>query len=437
MISGNQTWEEPIPISETKDDLPAFPVHCFPTAVGEYITALSENTQTSVDMAAVVALGILAVATQRYYRIEGNSGYYEPLNLYVLLVAEPGERKSSIMQSFTRFLNSYEEKNRVRLYADDCSSEALTTLLAENDGLMAVISTEGSIFDIIAGRYTGQKVNLDVWLKGHCGDEIRVDRKNRDAEYIHTPRLTTVLAVQPSVLEEVMENRVMNGRGLVARFLMAIPASRIGKRIFLSQAIPEDAVNSFQSVLESIFLSTSNKVIQTIRLSEEAKIIIENYFMENEKLLADRSNSMREWLAKNVGAVLRIAGILHLADGKKSKELLSGKTMQNATKIGKYFYSHAKYAYDVMDSGNTLKKAEYVLSKLKQSDKTQITRRELFRSCRGSYFKQVAEIKPILDMVEEYGYIRQETVAKTGTNRPSEMIYISPYLYGLKGQQGQ
>lgn len=434
MISDNQTWEEPIPISETKDDLPVFPVHCFPTAVGEYITALSENTQTSVDMAAVVALGILAVATQRYYRIEGNSGYYEPLNLYVLLVAEPGERKSSIMQSFIRFLNDYEETNHVRLYADDCSSEALTTLLAENDGLMAVISAEGSIFDIIAGRYTGQKVNLDVWLKGHCGDEIRVDRKKRDAEYIHNPRLTTVLAVQPSVLEEVMGNRVMNGRGLVARFLMAIPASRIGKRIFLSKAIPESAVNSFQSVLESIFLSAGNKEMQTIRLSEAARIIIENYFMENEKLLADRANSMKEWLAKNVGAVLRIAGILHLADGKESKELLSGETMQNATEIGRYFYAHAKYAYDVMDSGNALKMAEYVLSKLRQSGKSQTTRRELFRACRGSYFKQVAEIKPILDMIEEYGYIRQETVSKAGTNRPSEVIYISPYLYGQKGQ---
>lgn len=110
MISDKQIWEEPISISETKDELPVFPAHCFPTAVGEYVTALSENTQTSVDMAAVVALGILAVAAQRYYRIEGNSGYYEPLNLYVLLVAEPGERKSSIMQSFVRFLNDYEEK---------------------------------------------------------------------------------------------------------------------------------------------------------------------------------------------------------------------------------------------------------------------------------------------------------------------------------------
>lgn len=434
MISSNQTWEEPIPISETKDSLPVFPVQCFPSAVGEYISALSENTQTSVDMAAVAALGILAVAAQRYYRIEGNSGYYEPLNLYVLLVAEPGERKSSIMQNFVRFLNEYEEKNHIRLYADDCSSEALTTLLAENDGLMAVISAEGSIFDIIAGRYTGQKVNLDVWLKGHCGDEIRVDRKNRDAEYIHNPRLTTLLAVQPSVLEDVMGNRVMNGRGLVARFLIAIPASRIGKRIFSSQAIPESATNSFRCVLEKIFLPENSKETQIIRLSEEARDIIERYFMENEKLLMDRANTMKEWLAKNVGAVLRIAGILHLAADRRGDELLSGTTMKNAVEIGRYFYAHAKYAYDVMDSGNTLKMAEFVLSKLRQCGKSQLTRRDLFRACRGSYFKQVAEIKPILDMLEEYGYIRQEAIAKAGTNRPSEVVYISPYLYGHKGQ---
>jgi len=395
------------------------------------VAALSENTQTSIDMAAVTALGILAVAAQRYNRIEGNSGYYEPLNLYILLVAEPGERKSSIMQSLVRFLNDYEEANHMRLYADDCSCEALTTLLAENDGMMAVISAEGSIFDIIAGRYTGQKVNLDVWLKGHSGDEIRVDRKNRNAEYIHHPRLTTLLAVQPSVLEEVMHNKVMNGRGLMARFLVSVPASRIGRRIFLSQAIPDGAVRGFEAVLARILANSSDRQEKTIRLSAEAQKVIENYFMENERLLADRTNPMKEWLAKNVGAVLRIAGILHLADGRGQDDALTGATMENAAMIGRYFYAHARYAYDVMDTDDSVRMAGLVLEKLRQNGKPQITRRELFRSCRGSYFKQVAEIKPILDMLEEYGYIRQESVAKAGTNRPSEVIYVSPYLCGL------
>lgn len=52
----------------------------------------------------------------------------------------------------------------VRFFADDCSSEALTNLLANNDGVLSVISTEGGIFDIMAGRYNN-RVNIDVWLK--------------------------------------------------------------------------------------------------------------------------------------------------------------------------------------------------------------------------------------------------------------------------------
>lgn len=47
-------------------------------------------------------------------------------------------RKPFIMQSFVHFFNDYEKKNHVLLYADDCSSEALTTLLVENDGFIAV-----------------------------------------------------------------------------------------------------------------------------------------------------------------------------------------------------------------------------------------------------------------------------------------------------------
>ena len=93
----------------------SFPIDAFPRAVGDYIKALAENTQTSIDMAAVIALGILAVCAGRSYRIEGNANYYEPLNLYVLLVAEPGERKSSIMQNMTRFLFEYEQAENERL----------------------------------------------------------------------------------------------------------------------------------------------------------------------------------------------------------------------------------------------------------------------------------------------------------------------------------
>lgn len=93
-VLNNIEWDMPLPLLENRNSLPSFPVDSFPSPIGEYINALAENTQTSKDMAAVIALGILAVAAGRCYCIEGNANYYEPLNLYVLLVAEPGERKS-------------------------------------------------------------------------------------------------------------------------------------------------------------------------------------------------------------------------------------------------------------------------------------------------------------------------------------------------------
>lgn len=485
-MSGNRndnTWDKPLPLSVHKDALSSFPVESFPKVVSEYVKALAENTQTSIDMAAVIALGILAVCAGRYYRIEGNANYYEPLNLYVLLVAEPGERKSSIMQNMTRFLFEYEQSENerlkpyitaykqkksnlestiknlqerlgkskndqqlmreiemkqaeleelqevktLRLYADDCSSEALTTLLSENDGMMAVISAEGSIFDIIAGRYN-TKINMDVWLKGHSGDEIRVDRKNRMTEYISNPRLTTVLAIQPSVLEEIMSNKTMTGRGLIARFLIAIPMSRIGQRIFVSEAIVPEVIERFRTVLLRILTLAPSDQIQTLRLSKEAQAVIESYFNENEALLSDRTCPMREWLAKNVGAVLRISGVLHLASGLDHNTLVSSDTMIKAVAIGRYFRNHARYAYSVMGVDDTVKKAEYVLGKLRSYQSPVVKRREVFRDCRGTHFKAVADLKPILDLLEEYGYLRQQSISVEGTNRPSEIIHISPYI---------
>ena len=477
-------WDKPLPLLEPRDNLPSFPIESFPAAVGDYVKALAENTQTNIDMSAVVTLGILAVCAGRYYRIEGNANYYEPLNLYILLVAEPGERKSSIMQNMTRFLFEYEQSENerlkpyitaykhkkanlestiknlqerlgkskndqqlmheietkqsmleelqevkpLRLYADDCSSEALTTLLSENNGMMAVISAEGSIFDIIAGRYNN-KINIDVWLKGHSGDEIRIDRKNRMTEYISNPRLTTVLAIQPNVLEEIMSNKIMTGRGLIARFLISIPVSRIGKRIFLSDAIAPELMKGFKTVLLKILTSVPNEVIHTLHLSKEAQSVIESYFNENEVLLSDRTCPMREWLAKNVGAVLRIAGILHLASGFDHNTLVSEDTMTKSIAIGRYFRNHARYAYSVMDGDDTVKKAEYVLAKLKCYQSSMVKRREVFRDCRGKYFKTIDNLKPILNLLEEYGYLHQQSISVDGTNRPSEIIHISPYIH--------
>ncbi len=81
------------------------------------------------------------------------------------------------------------------LIADDVTSEAAASLMAEQGGRLAVLSAEGGIFATIARRYSQGTANLDVFLKGWSGDMLRVDRKSREPEYIAAPALTLGLCV--------------------------------------------------------------------------------------------------------------------------------------------------------------------------------------------------------------------------------------------------
>ena len=76
---------------------------------------------------------------------------------------------------------------------------ALLLLLGRN----ALISSEGGIFDTLAGIYT-KNVNIDVMLKGYSGDPIRVDRIGRESENISNPALTVLLMAQPNVVSTVL-----------------------------------------------------------------------------------------------------------------------------------------------------------------------------------------------------------------------------------------
>ena len=96
-------------------------------------------------------------------------------------------------------------------------------------GCITVASAEGGVFDSIAGRYD-RAANFDIYLKGHAGDTISVDRIGRKSNYIAKPRLTMILTIQPSVLYGLMDNATFRGRGLCGRFLYAMCKSKVGRR---------------------------------------------------------------------------------------------------------------------------------------------------------------------------------------------------------------
>ena len=468
-----------VPLTPQWCGLPPFPLDALPDFIRDYVKAVADHSQTSPDMAAVISLGVLAVCLQGKYEIESPSGFSEPLSLYMAVIAAPGERKSSVMRAMTKALYDYErdynkaraeeiQENRrsrqrlerqisslrkslersydretelelmqledqlagtpelkpVRFFADDCSSEALTSLMADNGGIFSVISAEGGIFDIMAGRYS-QRANIDVWLKGHCGDTIRVDRMTREAESIEHPSLSAILSIQPSVLEEIMSNSTMSGRGLLARFLYASPPSMIGYRNFYAPPITEEVVERYHWLIYELMALPLEDEPTKLSLTIPAYFRMIDYFREHEQFLIGEGQAISDWASKYIGAVLRIAGLIHVAGSEGTK--VDVATIENAIRIGKYFLAHATYAYSLMGTDLSIQKATFVLSKLKKKNVTTIKRSELFQICRGKFFRKTEDILPTLDLLAEHSYLRQEEPQRQSAGRPPDVrIIVNP-----------
>lgn len=469
-------WDTPLPFDEY--DLPAFPMDALPEVIRRYVLAVAESTQTPVDMAAVEALGIVSLCCQGKYFIRGNADWAEPLNTYMVVIMEPAERKSSVLSMMIRPVEEYEKEENsrrnaeivesrmiqdklekekrslveraskgkateeevrakaaelvkfepakpLRLFVDDVTSEKLTSVLAENKGRAAVVSAEGGIFSIMNGLYN-RNVNIDVFLKGHSGDTIRVDRVGRASESIIHPALTMVLAVQPEVLNGLMSNNTFRGRGLTARFLYSMPRSTVRSRSFSTEPIPEGVRVRYQDLIEAI-LSSDNEQ-QPISLDDGAQEVLETLFNEVEGRLKGDLAEIPDWAGKFVGSVLRISGILHVMKYPKDSmfDPVDRETMENAVTIGRYFLEHAKAAYSLMGADAVNKNAQYLLSAIKRERLTEFSRRDAMRLCRS--FKTADSLQPVLNRLCEYGYIAvkpQEPVSGIG-RRPSEVYVTNP-----------
>ena len=464
-------WIMPLPLTRYEAD--PFPVEALPKAFADYAAAVAESTQTPVDMAGTAAISIMSLCMQGRYRIQGKPDWVEPLNTYAVTVATPSERKSAVLNLMIKPVNSYEiqfnianaealERNQMekralqlrqadlekkkakeqaseseleqiaadmaafreihplRLYVDDITTEKLASVLSANGGLAAMVSSEGGIFDILAGTYSSN-VNIDVMLKAYSGDTIRVDRVGRPSENIMDPALTVLLMVQPSVISAVLANNTFQGRGLTARFLYCVPSSRVGQRQFDSRPISREIKQKYYEKITNMLSKEIPDKPALIVLSREARQELSVFAQEIERRLVTDCSEIADWTGKLVGNVLRIAGLLCCCETEQTEEnrqpVVSGEIMRKAICLGRYFLSHARVAFDVMPTKAMYVNGVRVLKMLRKKALPEFDRRMAMRNC--AVFKTITEIQPVLDFLEDYGYIFEIPVSQYGrTGRP-------------------
>ena len=468
------------PPDESKKSL--FPVNRLPDGIKEMVTAIAESLQVPPDMPETAALGVVSACIQGKFAVQVKPDWKEQANLYILVIARPSERKSPVLQILTAPLYAYSkeqnflrgpaiqeyqtkrkiiegaiesltaraskkgdvgyfeisEKQRelenlkpvhpVRLIADDVTPEKLVSLMAANDGKMAVISAEGGLFDILAGLYS-LNVNIDPFLKAYTGDSIQIDRQGRPSETIDNPALTMLLMIQPSVLEKIIENGKFNGRGLTARFLYSYPMSMIGKgRKFETDPIGEDNKEVYESLLYSLLKIPLGAQPRILTLSKEAYILFSDWFYWIEDRFNNEFYKVESWAGKLAGNTARIAGVLHCCQHQErgADYPISGKAMQDAIEIAKYFVDHALFIFEKAGETDTQaeKDAKYILERLQSTGETEISISSALDLCKK--FGRRAEMQPGLDVLTERGYV---VIDKRGTKgRPTEKICFNPEM---------
>lgn len=476
--------------------LPPFPVNCLPPVLRDMAQATAENLQVAVDMPALEELAVAALCLQGKFIINPKPGWIEALGLYVAIAALPSERKSPSIKVITKpvyeFVKEENERRRphveeynmkrdilvkriksmteaaakpcktggkavsaesivelqweladlekepvrlLRLLADDVTPEALVSLMADNGGKMAIVSSEGGIFDIAAGRYS-DKLNMDVFLKAYTGDYIQIDRKGRPSEDIDRPALTMLLTIQPAVLETIMGNHEFSGRGFLARFIYALPVSAVGRRRYETAPIPPQVEEEYKRLIYSLLSIPGEEQAHTIKLSPEAYQESRRFFEGLEPRLVDDLEDINGWAGKLHGQVMRTAAILHCCiHGAEAAEVpVSLETMMNAQTIGDYYLAHAQAAFQVMGltEGPEVKDAKYILRRLR--GQAEISKRDLFQLCNGR-FRCVEDMEPGMKVLVERGYLSVETVKTGGRGRPTEKIVLNPEYQKLQKSQ--
>ncbi|WP_339908602.1 YfjI family protein [Symmachiella dynata] len=458
--------------------LPDFPTHALPGPLREWVEAVSHATQTPADLAGLLALAVCSSMIARRVEVEPRPGWREPVNLFVAVLLEPGNRKSAVFTNATKPLRELESENienarpsvaraqserrqdesrlkklekeaatkqdeanrqealdlaaelalqpepvLPRLLVDDATAEKLAMIMEQQEGRIASMSPEGGVFDLMAGQYSKNGTpQFGVYLMGHSGDDLITDRVSRESVRVERPALTCAYATQPQVIDGLAENTAFRGRGLLGRFLYAAPTSWIGHRKIAARPVSDAVRETYRQTIRTLATIKGDVVLQ---LANDASVTFQEWESEIETMLADggQMEIMRDWGAKLAGATLRIAAVIHCTDhGAAGK--ISAATIESAIEIARYLIPHAEAVLGMMlaKDSRSVGDAQYVLRWIERHKHREFSKRDAQQHGKHR-FRRADDIDPALEELEKRGYIRMRPQETTGPGRPASPTY--------------
>ncbi len=489
--SASALWAEPLLFSDI--ETPDISADLLPVWLGEYARAVSESTQTPAGLSVMFALATVAACLQRRFEVAPyGDDYIEPLSLWTVTALDPGNRKTAVRNAFTGVLSDWEreELRRMgpeiksikhrrdvalktidqlkakaaklagsaecgevfrqidqienempdeviapRLWTDDVTPEKLQAMLSDHGERMALLSDEGGCFEVMSGLYSSGRANLNVFLQGHAGAAVRVDRQGRTVT-LQRPALTFGLAVQPDVINQLAQGNKarFRGNGTLARFLFCMPKSTIGGRdVTRRSPVPEPVkasyVNGIMGLL-SIEPARDDKGAEKTRILTLAPDALAAWqafsqYIEDNQGPDGEFFHFQDWTSKLPGAALRIAGLLHVVEYGAEFSSIGMPTIERALNLAELLIGHARAAFDLMVDDCSLDDAKALLSWIKAKGERVIRQNEAYKENRR--FRNLSRLEKAMKILTERHMVSEPFKRKTA-GRPRILYSVNPDL---------
>lgn len=487
-------WPEPSPL-RSHSEAPPFPADSLPSVLRDWALATAHEFQCPIDLPASLALGVISCACGGWVQVRVRDNWVEPVNLFLAVALRSGEKKSPAVGRATEPVQAFEraeserlqswiadiESRRIHLdeqigsakralrkashekgieierelaeylialknlpkarapryIADDITQEKLGGLLQENGERMALFSAEGGGFRLMAGYYNDGKANLDIYLKAYSGEPITVDRITRDPVRLDRPCLTICLAVQPAVIKKLEETPEIRDFGMLARFLLCVPESLVGKRNHRAEPVPQPLLDEYSKVITRILergRMTDQMTLpemHTLRLCPDGYEVLMTALDEVEPRLAVGGDlhPYSDWMNKIAGRIARIAGLLHVfkeADAEQEQGTIPIECVREAKRIHDFYLDHAQIGLDLLGADPAINKAEHLLAWARRQGQPVFTRRDAHRGCRSMFPRSEALLAPLAVLLDR-GWIRKlPDPTSRGVGRPSDRYELYP-----------
>ena len=438
----------------------------------------------------MIALAVVAACVQKRFQVARTPEHIEPLAVWTATGLPPANRKTAVINAFTGPLTAWEqersesekrERGRIagireaieikikalqakagkaesssdrndlidaacklreempepltppRIFTGDVTAERLQALMMEQGERMSVISDEGGIFAVMAGLYNGGKANIDIFLKGHAGSAVRVDRQDRTA-HLDEPALTFGLCIQPDIIRRLSETS-FRGNGCLARFLFCLPVSNIGSRTAQTIPMPESIKAAYQAGITNllsvppVFNEHGKERPRIITLDRGAEQAWEAFFNFIESNMGEGKElePIQDWAGKLAGAALRIAGIMAIVeDGDRAKQI-NEQTMTRALDLAELLIVHAQAAFDLMDGDDSQHDAKHVYRWLLEKAAPSFKQADIYRELRR--FNDAERLTRALKALTARHIISEPMKCGTG-GRPSITFDVNPAVLG-------